>query len=268
MALIQAMEFAVDPNGDGNTQDHVDIVNMSLGGGYGQPFDDALSTAVDNATKLGVLTVAAAGNGGDRPYITGTPAAAATAISVAQTQMPSAFLPSISVIEPAAFKGEYRAVFQPWSAPLNRGIQGLVQYGNGAGGNLNGCTPFGEGSLEGKIVVVDRGACFFSSKIRHIQVGGGDLGIIARVDPGTPFPGGFGGGSPITIPAYMVNYVRWRHPAPGRRSNRNGSGTGHIPGRVSGGHIISRPGVPEQPHQAGAIGARGFHVSGKQNRHR
>ena len=205
VALIQAMEFAVDPNGDGNTQDHVDIVNMSLGGGYGQPFDDALSTAVDNATKLGVLTVAAAGNGGDRPYITGTPAAAATAISVAQTQMPSAFLPSISVIEPAAFKGEYRAVFQPWSAPLNRGIQGLVQYGNGAGGNLNGCTPFGEGSLEGKIVVVDRGACFFSSKIRHIQVGGGDLGIIARVDPGTPFPGGVGGGSPIPIPAYMVS---------------------------------------------------------------
>ena len=205
VALIQAMEFAVDPNGDGNIQDHVDIVNMSLGGGYDQPFDDVLSTAVDNATKLGVLTVAAAGNGGDRPYITGTPAAAATAISVAQTQMPSAFLPIISAIEPAAFRGEYPAVFQPWSAPLNREIQGLVQYSNGLGGNPNGCTPFGEGSLEGKIVVVDRGACFFSSKIRHIQAAGGVLGIIARVAPGTPFPGGFGGGSPITIPAYMVS---------------------------------------------------------------
>ena len=149
MALLQAMEFAVDPNGDGNTDDHVDIVNMSLGGGYGQPFDDDLSTAVDNATNLGVLTVAAVGNGGDRPYITGTPAAAATAISVAQTQMPSAFQPSISVFEPSAFRGEYPAVFQPWSAPLNREIQGLVQYSNGAGDNLNGCAPFEAGSLEG-----------------------------------------------------------------------------------------------------------------------
>ena len=37
VALIQGMEFAVDPNGDGDPSDHVDIVNMSLGSLYGQP---------------------------------------------------------------------------------------------------------------------------------------------------------------------------------------------------------------------------------------
>ena len=31
VALIQGMEFAVDPNGDGDPADHVDIINMSLG---------------------------------------------------------------------------------------------------------------------------------------------------------------------------------------------------------------------------------------------
>ena len=31
VALLPAMDFALDPNGDGNTNDHVDIVNMSLG---------------------------------------------------------------------------------------------------------------------------------------------------------------------------------------------------------------------------------------------
>jgi minor extracellular serine protease Vpr len=203
-ALIQAMEFAVDPNGDGNTDDHVDIVNMSLGSDYGQPFDDSLSAAVDNATRLGVLTVASAGNGSDRPYVTGTPAAAATAISVAQTQVPSAFLPTMAVVRPAEFSGEYQAAFQPWSAPLSAEVEGPVQYADGQGGNLNGCMPFAPGSLDGKIVVVDRGACFFSDKVRHIQQAGGILGIIAMVEPGPPFPGGFGGGSPITIPAYMV----------------------------------------------------------------
>ena len=45
IALIQGMDFAVDPNGDGKTKDHVDIVNMSLGSTYGQPFDDDLSLA-------------------------------------------------------------------------------------------------------------------------------------------------------------------------------------------------------------------------------
>jgi len=88
IALIQGMEFAVDPDGNGNPSDAVDVINMSLGSDYGQAFDDDLSAAVDNATTLGVLTVAAAGNGGDKPYIVGTPSTAASALSVAQTSVP------------------------------------------------------------------------------------------------------------------------------------------------------------------------------------
>ena len=97
VALIQGMEYAVDPNGDGDTSDRVDVINMSLGRNYGQPFDDDLAVAVDNATAFGVLTVASAGNGSDKPYITGTPAAATTALSVAQTQVPSAALGLLSL---------------------------------------------------------------------------------------------------------------------------------------------------------------------------
>ena len=49
IALLPGMDFALDPNGDGRISDHVDIINMSLGSPYGQPFDDDLSAAVDNA---------------------------------------------------------------------------------------------------------------------------------------------------------------------------------------------------------------------------
>ena len=73
VALIQGMEFAVDPNGDGDPADRVDIVNMSLGSLYGNAFDDDLSVAVDNATALGLLSVSAAGNGSDKPYVADTP---------------------------------------------------------------------------------------------------------------------------------------------------------------------------------------------------
>ena len=218
IALIQGMEFAVDPNGDGKVKDRVDIINMSLGSDYGQPFDDDLSAAVDNATAFGVLTVSSAGNGSDKPYVTGTPSNAETALAVAQTNVPSAVLPFMEVIAPPFITGLYQAIFQPWSAPLVAPIEAPLQYGDGADDNLLGCSlgsdpnstdpadaPFPAGSLTGKIVLVDRGICNFSIKIFNIQRGGGLIGIIGLVAPGDPFAGAFGAGGPFTIPGYMIS---------------------------------------------------------------
>lgn len=201
IALIQGIEFALDPDGDGDPSDAVDIINMSLGSTYGQTFDDDLALAVENASAMGVLTVASAGNSADKPYITGTPAAAPSALSVAQTQVPSAALQLISVES-----ADYPAVFQPWSTPLGgSAISGPVQYGDGAGGNLNGCAPFTAGSLSGLVVLVDRGACNFTLKIKNVADAGGVVGIIGLVAPGAPFSGGDGGDGPIDIPGYMIS---------------------------------------------------------------
>lgn len=204
VALIQGLEFALDPNSDGDLSDHVDIVNMSLGSDYGQPFDDDLSAAVDRATSLGVLTVVSAGNSGDKPYITGSPGVAETALSVAQTHVPSDFLPLMNVLQPAPDAGNYGTVFQPWSAPLTGVIEGPVQYGDGASGNRDGCAPFPSQSLAGKLVLVDRGNCAFSDKVRNIQDAGGLLAVIGLVAPGEPFASVFGGGASITVPSFML----------------------------------------------------------------
>ena len=204
IALIQGMEFAADPNGDGRLDDRVDIINMSLGASYGQPFDDDLSLAVDNATRLGILTVASAGNSADKPYANGTPSSADTALSVAQTAVPSASLPLPEIVAPEDIAGTFSAVFQPWSAPLTSVIEAPVQYGDGAGGNLLGCDPFAPDALADKIVLVDRGACSFSIKIANIGAAGGLIGIIGLVDGSDPFEGGFGGGD-VTIPGYMIS---------------------------------------------------------------
>ena len=207
IALIQGMEFAVDPDGDGDPADSVDVINMSLGSNYGQPFDDDLSVAVNNATSVGILTVASSGNSSDKPYVTGAPGAAATALSVAQTAVPSEFLPFMEVTKPADIAGLYDAVFQSWSTPLAAPIEAPLQYADGAGGNLNGCAPFASGSLAGFIVLVDRGACNFTLKISNISVAGGLVGIIGLVDSSDPFDGGDGGDRPIDIPGYMINQV-------------------------------------------------------------
>jgi subtilisin family serine protease len=205
VALIEGMEFAADPNGDSDPSDHVDVINMSLGSSYGQPFDDDLALAVDNATAIGVLTVSSAGNGGEKPYVNGTPASAPTALSVAETQVPSAFAPQFEVTAPAGIAGLYDAVFQPWSTPLAGPIMAPLQYGDGANGNLNGCSAFTPGSLLGKIVLVDRGACNFTLKIKNVGDAGGLVGIIGLVAPGDPFAGGDGGDRPIVIPGYMIS---------------------------------------------------------------
>src|SRR5207248_7841034 len=60
--VLAAVERTVDPNGDGDTSDRVDVANLSLGGSGGP--DDPLSAAVDNASALGVVFAIAAGNSG------------------------------------------------------------------------------------------------------------------------------------------------------------------------------------------------------------
>src|SRR6185312_14469723 len=80
--VSEAIEWALDPNHDGNMKDHLDVINMSLGSPFGDP-DDPSAISAENAADLGVIVVASAGNEGEFPYITGAPAVAPGAISVA-----------------------------------------------------------------------------------------------------------------------------------------------------------------------------------------
>jgi subtilisin family serine protease len=68
--IISAIERTVDPNDDGDMSDKLDVVNMSLGSDGGNP-NDASSIAVNNASKLGVVFVIAAGNSGYRTPVEG-----------------------------------------------------------------------------------------------------------------------------------------------------------------------------------------------------
>jgi minor extracellular serine protease Vpr len=207
VALIQGMEFALDPNGDGRLRDRVDIINMSLGSSYGQPFDDDLSLAVENAAKAGTLTVASAGNSADKQFITGSPAASSSALSVAQTAVPSSMLQLMTYLVPAA--GNRAAVIQTWAAPLTATIEGPVYYPPAGAKRIAcvdaaGANPYAAGELAGRIVFVDRGTCAISLKISNIAAAGGVVGIVGLITAEAPFAASFGGGTP-NIPGYMIN---------------------------------------------------------------
>lgn len=90
-AILQAMDWMADPDGDPNTNDAPALVSNSWGGGftYGDidPINDVLCRAVDNWVKLGILPVFAAGNAGPSATTVGLPGACPSSFTVGATDI-------------------------------------------------------------------------------------------------------------------------------------------------------------------------------------
>jgi len=78
----EALDWAADPNGDGDVSDRLDVVNMSLGSSYGSP-DDPDAVASNNLAALGTVVVASMGNSGDVYEVGGAPGNATRVLAVA-----------------------------------------------------------------------------------------------------------------------------------------------------------------------------------------
>lgn len=191
---------ACDPSDDEDctTFDPADVINMSLGSLYGQPEDD-LTHFADIASYYGSVVVVSAGNSADKPYIVGSPSAAAGAISVAQGSVPSEKLYLINAGSVTA-----AGVLQPWSPAITTDIAGPLQYGDGAGANLNGCAAFPAGSLAGKVLLVDRGVCAISIKGANGSAAGAVAVLVANNSfSNTPPTFSYGGGA-VTAPTLSI----------------------------------------------------------------
>lgn len=78
--ILAAIERSIDPNQDKDFSDHMNVINISLGG-EGNP-EDSQSTAVNNAVKAGIVVVVSAGNSGPWENSIGSPGTAKDAITV------------------------------------------------------------------------------------------------------------------------------------------------------------------------------------------
>ncbi len=83
--VLPALEWALDPNADGDFSDHLDVLNMSFGEPFGAA-DSPDALACGNAVAAGIIIVASAGNSWDTYFSAGTPASAASVISVAASE--------------------------------------------------------------------------------------------------------------------------------------------------------------------------------------
>ncbi len=83
-AVIPALDWALDPNNDGDFSDHLDIVNLSLGSDY-TTVDDPENAVIDQLAANGVLPVISAGNNGDLTDTGGGPGNAVRSLAVASS---------------------------------------------------------------------------------------------------------------------------------------------------------------------------------------
>ena len=197
VAILKGLDWALDPNGDGDTSDAVDVVNLSLGSDYGQVIDDsteAISTVVD----AGIVAVVAAGNSANKPYVVSSPSIAPGAISVAQTQVPSAIAFGLKVNSPAAIAGTYGNTATLDWAPVAGGFSGDVVYvGTACPGEPLKADP------AGKVALIDRGTCSISLKVDSAGAAGAKGVLLGLVAPGDAVSFSNGGGTHF-VPSLVI----------------------------------------------------------------
>ncbi len=197
----RAVDWAIDPNDDGDFSDHLDVVNLSLGSTFGGR-DATLEELVDRASAAGMAVVAAAGNDGDTFFSAGSPASADAALSVANSDDGSSWVAGFRVNTPAAAAGVYPATeasFGPDLASIGDRTGDLAF----SPANADGCAAFASGSLTGRTALVRRGSCYFTDKVLHAQsAGAAGVLVVNNVADDILVMGGSATG--ITIPAMLT----------------------------------------------------------------
>lgn len=204
VAQINALEAAMDPNGDGNLDDRVDIINMSLGGQFGSTQTlSGTQFLIQRAVNLGVNLVISAGNDGNVPFRVGGPSTTPNALSVGAMTHPAA---AVSVFESALIDGtEAVMTASGFNRRLDFAFSSATHPLVVIPGAYTACDPLDSTiDLTGKAVLVSRGVCAFAQKVKVAQQRGAAFVIIANSNPGEA-PIVAGGDDPeVTIPSVMI----------------------------------------------------------------
>jgi len=154
----------------------MDVISMSLGGAYGtSTSSDAIAS--DNAAKAGIIVVAAAGNEGPAPYVTGDPSTASHAISAAAMNA-RAFL--VNGVHIALSSGGGANGVEANSLKLPTGSVPAVILKSGSALSL-GCnaSDYPTSGVAGAIVIISRGTCTFNQKAANAEAAGASaIGVV------------------------------------------------------------------------------------------
>lgn len=202
--VVAALEYAADPNRDGELSDQLDVVNLSLGSSYGNPHV-LYGQAMRNLSVGGTVIVAAAGNEGNFDYIVGAPGSMDEAISVAASVDNGDHnwkFGAVKFLMPKAGEVLTEAVESAMTKPIQQAgdIQGKLVYIGLANAELSAEQ---KAALAGNVAFIDRGAVTFAEKIKRATEAGAIGVVVANHSPGNPFI--MGGDGEFDVPAIMVS---------------------------------------------------------------
>ena len=195
---VDAMEWAADPDADGDLSDRLDVVNLSLGNSYTHP--EFENNAVARLFKLGCIVVRAAGNSGNNFYA--LMSYDDSEITVANSMDDGIENNSIEVTDPPVIRDFYEAVEAAFTKKLKIAgeIAGRVVYADPP----QACEDLKNAvAIEGNIAMIDRGVCFFLDKIQRAMDAGAVAVIVVNNEGGPPIAMGTPGGT-VDIPAMMI----------------------------------------------------------------
>lgn len=202
--VIAGLEFCVDPNGDLDPSDRVDVINLSLGSPYGKPSIN-YTEAIKNTVSAGISVVAAAGNSGNNPFIVGAPSTTPEAFSVAagiDNMAHNVELQGSLVV----FDETQKIMLSPYASfskilGPNDSISGKIVVAGTA------TEAFSEEMLQtikGNIALIDRGVNAFTEKVQF-AIDAGAIGVVlANNAAGDPIIAG-GSEVPVSIPVVMIS---------------------------------------------------------------
>jgi len=198
--IVPAIEWAVANN--------LDVINLSLGSGFGAD-TDATAVAANNAASAGVIVVAASGNSGDTFYATSSPGSADRAISVASSVDAGSVSSKFVIVSPGGIAGQYvatEALFGPDLA-ISGPLTATVGF---AATNPKACAPFSSSEaalVNGNIALVERGGCSFKQKVVYAQSAGASGVLVYNDQPGDPITmfDDETVSTPILIPSMMTD---------------------------------------------------------------
>ncbi len=192
-AILKALDDAV--------ADGMDVVNLSLGDDLAPRLsDDIDAQAVERATAAGMIVVIAAGNSGPDLNTMSSPGTAPSAITVGATTNDRTFAASITFADLPSMVAIPSAEGPAPSDPISGKVIDVATLD----GDGLGCSSLPSGSLSGAVALIQRGTCYFETKLNNAQQAGAVAAIIyAAADSPEPFYMTVGA---ATLAAEMVSY--------------------------------------------------------------
>jgi minor extracellular serine protease Vpr len=179
---------------DAAIEDGMDILNLSLGGGY-HGNNDLLANGLDNAVDAGLVVAVAAGNSGPGQGTLESPGRARKIITVGGST-------------------NQHFVGQPFTYPAGGGTTVGAAVGEFDplpadsfdlfDTHSNGCTSV-DPAASGKLAIIDRGTCTFSQKVANANAAGAVAVLIINNVAGDPIAMARTAGFNDDLPAVMIS---------------------------------------------------------------